>query len=74
MSYSYDRTAARPDPKKPLSRADRERMARDREEMLDDGASMSSSERQDLEQEVKLLRNHSIDVGFDGINVVRIAS
>lgn len=72
--YTYDRTAARPDPKKPLSQADRDRMANEREAMLEDDPEMSGSERREIEQEIKLLRNRSIEVGFNGTDVVRIAT
>lgn len=77
LVYSYDRTvsnrtAARPDPKKPLSKSERQRMAKDREEMFDDAENMGHHERREIEDEIELLLNFSIPVGFDGNSVVRL--
>lgn len=55
---------------KPLSREDRTRMARDREDMLLDNP--SPRERQEIEAEIALLQDARIEVGFNGNDVVRL--
>lgn len=57
------------DATKNISRADRSRMAADRTEMLMESQHISASERAEIQAEVALLQDFSVNVSFDGVTV-----